>query len=151
MNKRLTLIGFTLIEMLITLSLLALVATLSIIGFQNFARFQQYNQAVSDVTFVLEQARLSARSAVADESHGVKLDTASLTEFTGSTFVGGDPDNIVHTYGLITLQHGLTGGADEIVFQKLTGLPSATGTVTVVGAIFTASTTIEITGAGVVQ
>lgn len=151
MNKRSTLTGFTLIEVLITLSLLAFVATLSIIGFQNFARFQQYNQAVSDVTFVLEQARLSARSAVADESHGVKLAATSLTEFSGNAFVIGDPDNVVHTYELVTLQYDLTDGVDEIVFQKLTGLPSATGTITVVGAIFTASTTIEITGAGVVQ
>lgn len=143
--------AFTLIEVLAVIAILAIIVTISVVGFRNFASFQQYNQAVSDVTFLLNQTRLDARSAVADASHGIKIDPTSLTRFVGDAYVFGDPDNETVDYSLITFTVDLSDGGDEIIFSKLTGLPSATGTVTVTGTRFTGSTTLEITGAGVVQ
>lgn len=143
--------GFTLIELVVVTSLLVLVAAISITGFRNFAGFQQYNQAVSDVEFLLNQTRLSARSAEGDESHGIKFATSSTTVFTGDVYDSLDAANEVTTYQLITLEANLTGGTDEIIFSKLTGLPSATGTIVVTGTTFAASTTLEITDTGVIQ
>jgi prepilin-type N-terminal cleavage/methylation domain-containing protein len=143
--------GFTLVEVLIGLSIMVLIASFAVVGFRNYAQFQQYNQAISDVVFILNQTRLSARSAEDDAAHGVKFSSGGMTQFIGDTYVVGDPDNVLTTYGLVTLQHDLSGGVDEIVFEKLTGLPTATGTVTIEGVDFTASTTIEITSTGVVQ
>ena len=71
--------------------------------------------------------------------------------FVGDTYNAVDPDNETITYELVTLDFALTGGADEVVFKKLTGLPSATGTVVVNGVNYTASTTIELTRSGVIQ
>lgn len=150
-KSRLNTTGFTFVELLVVVALFGIVATISIVGFQNFARFQQYNQAVSEVVAMLTQARMNARSAVADESHGIKFAPSTLTQFVGDTFVVGDPRNIVATYGSVTFTYALTNGVDEVVFQKLTGLPSATGTITVSGTAFTDATVIEITGTGVVQ
>jgi prepilin-type N-terminal cleavage/methylation domain-containing protein len=143
--------GFTLVELLVVFSILVIIVSLTMIGFRNYAGFQQYNQAVNDVVFVLNEARLSARSAKGDEAHGVKVTTDSLTQFVGDAFTSGDPENITSSYELVTLTHDLAGGVDEIRFEKLTGLPSATGTITIVGTAFEATTTIEVTGTGVVQ
>ncbi len=143
--------GFTVIELLIVVAIIGIIATISIIGFRNFASFQQYNQAVSDVTFILNQTRLNARSAELDSSHGVKIMTSSLTQFIGDSHVVSDPLNQVTNYNLVEFDVNLTGGVDEIVFDKLTGLPSATGTIVVEGTVFAASTTIEITSAGIIQ
>lgn len=143
--------GFTIIEVLVVLSILAVMASVAIIGFRDYARFQQYNQAVNDVVFILNQTRLSARSAESDAAHGVKFSSGGITQFTGNAYIAGNPSNITNTYGLVTLQYALSNGVDEIVFEKLTGLPTATGTVTVVGLSFTASTTITVTSTGVVQ
>lgn len=152
MKKRSTNVqGFTLIELVVGVSIMALIIGFSVVGFQNYARFQQYNQAVSDVAFILDQTRLNARSSVGDAAHGVHFTTNSITQFTGDTYVMGDPDNIVTNYSLVTLDHTFTGNVDDIVFEKLSGLPSATGTVVVAGIDFSASTTISVSNTGVVQ
>ena len=143
--------AFTLLEILVIIAILGMIFALAVTGFRNFASFQQYNQAVSDATFILNQTRSDARSAVSDESHGIKIGATSLTRFTGDTFSAVDPTNVTTDYNLVTFTTDLTGGTDEIIFNKLTGLPSATGTITVVGVAFEASTTVEITAAGVVQ
>ena len=143
--------GFTLIEILVVISMIALISGFIITGFQNFASFQQYNQAVGDVKFALNQSRVEARSAVGDEAHGVKISIDRITKFYGSTYSAIDPNNEVIIYKLVTLQSNLTGGADEIIFSKLSGIPSATGTIMVSGTKFSASTTIQISDSGVIQ
>jgi len=137
--------------MLVVLALFAVIAGFIIIGFRNFAGFQQFNQAVGTVEFTLEQTRLFARSAVGDSAHGVKIGTSSLTQFVGDVYSVSDPDNVVVNFSLVTFTPNLVGGVDEIVFAKLTGLPSATGTVLVEGLNFSASSTIEMTDTGVIQ
>ncbi len=138
-------------EVLVVVAIIAILVGFAIVGFRNYAAFQQFNQAVSEVTFALNQTRMNARAAEQDESHGVKFTTTGLTQFVGSTYVAGAPQNVTTTYQLVTLQYDLTDAADVIVFNKLTGLPSATGTVIVEGTDFNASTTITITETGVIQ
>jgi type II secretory pathway pseudopilin PulG len=143
--------AFTLVEILVSIAILIIILAMTISGFRNFARFQQYDQAVSDVLFTLNQARLSARSAVGDESHGVKLAPNSITRFVGGTYNAADPDNIVSRYDLVTISYVLNTAGDEILFEKLTGLPSATGTIMVTRTGYPQSTTIEVSSAGVIQ
>lgn len=143
--------GFTIIELLITVSILVVITTFAIIGFKNFASFQQYNQAVGDIQFSLEQTRLSARSTEQDSRHGIKFNSDSIVIFVGDVYSAADPQNQIINYELVTLQTTLAGGVDEVVFDKLTGFPSATGTIVVSGVNFSASTTIKLTSTGVIQ
>jgi prepilin-type N-terminal cleavage/methylation domain-containing protein len=143
--------GFSLVETLVVIALVVFVAALMVIGFRNFASFQQYNQALESVEFILEESRLSAKSAVGDSSHGVKFTNTSITRFVGDTYSAGDPQNITTTFNLVTLSYSFSGGVDEVVFAKLTGLPSATGTVTVEGSQFSASTSVTVSKTGVIQ
>lgn len=138
-------------ELIIVVSILAVIAVFMISGFKNFANFQQYNLAVSDVNFVLNQVRLSARSAESDSNHGVKITNNTITHFVGDVYDVSDPANEVFTYNLVSLNPVLKNGVDEIVFNKLTGLPSATGTIEVSGVGFIDTTIIEITDTGIVQ
>jgi prepilin-type N-terminal cleavage/methylation domain-containing protein len=143
--------GFTITELLVVIALMLIVAGFLLVGIRNYASYQQYNQAASEVKFNLNQTRVRARSAVSDESHGIKFEADRMTQFIGDAYLASDPDNELTVYQLVTIQTDLTGGVDEIVFNKLTGLPSATGTVTVSGTAFSASTTIQITNSGVVE
>lgn len=148
-NKQQT--GFTIIELLMVIVFLAVIVGFLIIGFRNFAGFQQFNQAVSMIEFELNQARIEARSAVDDDAHGVKFDGSSITTFSGTSYSASNPTNESIIYDLVTFTVTLTGGTDEIIFNKLTGLPSATGTILIEGVQFTASSTIEISETGVIQ
>lgn len=143
--------GFTLVELLFTITLLAILFGMVVMGFQDYARYQQYNQGVNSVAVVLNQARVNARSAVDDSAHGVKFGAGSITRFTGDTYVALDPNNVVVSYSEVIFTPELTGGTDEIVFERLTGLPSATGTVLVSGVQYPASSTITISETGIIE
>ncbi len=143
--------GFTLVEVLVSAAIMAIIAGFAVAGFQNFARFQQYNQAVTDVRFLLETVRERAVSAEDDSEHSLRINSSELIQFAGNTYSMSDPDNEVSTYELVTFSADLNTAGSEIVFQKVTGLPSATGTITITGVQYPASTTFTLTDTGVVQ
>lgn len=151
MKKTSTQSGFTVMELLIVFSIIALIVTLLIFSFRDYARFQQFNQITQEVEFVLNQARLKARSAVDDTDYGVKIDANNLIYFSDDSFVSGDPDNQIINYQFVTLTPNLSAGVDEIIFKKITALPSATGTILINASDGTWSKTVEISATGVIQ
>ncbi len=144
-------LGFTLIEILVSLSILVIIAGIAVTAFQDFARFQRYEQSVAELTSLIEESRTDARSAVDELNHGVKIFSSSLVQFTGSSYVGGSPSNITTNFNSVTLIPDFPGGVSEIVFSQLTAIPSATGTIDIVNPDIPATTTIAITAAGVIQ
>lgn len=56
--------GFTLIEFIVVLSILAIVSTLGIVAFANYSRIQALNAAASDVLVMLQTAKSRAQSQV---------------------------------------------------------------------------------------
>lgn len=143
--------GFSLIELLVVFAIMAVIATFAIIGLKDYSRYQQYDASVASVKSTFIDTRVRARSAELDQSYGVKIFTNSLVVFRGSTYSAGASTNKTVTLTGVTLSRSLAGGTDQIVFNKLTGMPSATGTVTIVGTTHVATTTLTITGAGVIQ
>jgi prepilin-type N-terminal cleavage/methylation domain-containing protein len=143
--------GFSLIELLVVLTIMAIIGVFAITGFKDYARFQQYDASVATVKSTFIDARVRARSAELDQSYGVKILTSSLVVFRGSTYSAGASTNETVSLTGATISRSLTGGTDQIIFNKLTGLPSATGTITVVGVEHVATTTLTISGVGVIQ
>ncbi len=143
--------GFTFVEVIVVVGIIALIAGVSLMGFQNYAQYQRYDQEVGAVKAALLDARSSARAAVNDEAHGVKFLTNTIVLFSGDAYVAGDPQNETVTLRSITAATTLTGGVTEVVFAKLTGTPMVSGTITLTGTQYTGSTTLEITDAGVIQ
>lgn len=143
--------GFTFVEMIIVVFLIVLIVGFTVIGFKNFATYQQYNQAVGEVGFVLNQTKVDARSSADDDAHGIHVATNTITQFVGDTYNVSDSTNQEHTFELVTFEANLTGGVDTIVFEKLTGIPSATGTIVVNGRDLNASTTFSVSDSGVIQ
>lgn len=150
MKKKFT-AGFSLVETLVVLAILVTILGFAVIGFQNYANYQRFNSVTTDVRTALTDARGDARNAVAAEPHGIKVESTSFTVFTGDTYSVSDPDNEVTSFNNVIFYTNLTGGTDEIIFDQLTGLPSATGTITIVGTQYISTTTIEVTGTGVIQ
>ena len=151
MQYRLSQRGVSLVELLIAIAVILLIAGFLAIGFQNFARFQEFNLALSDITFHIEQAHTDARSAVDDTSHGVQFGTTSITRFTGDTYNALNPFNETTYYQTVSVSPSLTGGVDVVVFSKLTGRPNATGTILVTGANYSGSEIITISDSGIIE
>ncbi len=143
--------GFTLIEIVVVLAIMVIIISIGALGLRNYAQYQRFEQEVALMRATFFDTRTDARSAVNDEAHGVKFIGNTVVQFSGDTYVAGDPSNETVTFNAITITPVLTAGADEIVFSKLSGIPDVTGSVTLSGVHYVGSSDIEISAAGVIQ
>jgi len=113
--------GFTLIEILITVSLI------SILGFflfsigLNFYKSQQLETQAQEILQTLRRAQSKATSVELDSSFGVYFDNANKKYilFKGDSYSPGDPYNEEFDLSAIITLSGLS----EVVFLKLEGIP----------------------------
>jgi len=116
--------AFTLIEITIVISLLALILTIAVPYGLRFFRVERLNSASREI---LEALRLSQAQAIGqkhDDQFGVYIGPEDYTLFRGSSYLE-RTQSYDQSYPLSS-QIELSG-LNEIVFGKLTGLPSQTG------------------------
>jgi len=143
--------GFTIIEILIVVAIALIVVGVLLSGFQNYARYQGFKAANASVALTLDQVRADAKVALQDRNHGVKFASDQITTYVGDVYSVGDSSNVVVTLDGVTIIPNLTNGTTEVVFGKVNGFPSATGTIQVVGNNYNGTTTFTLTEAGVVH
>lgn len=119
--------GFTMLEMLLSVSILALLAGLSTPIFQSYQNQTQLRIASEQTIETLNKARSFARSGKNNMPWGVYIGENSITFFQGESYVNRNTslDLFLETQGGVT-QHGL----DEVVFSVADAIPNATGTIT---------------------
>ncbi len=150
-SKRVLACGaFTLIEVLIVVAIVGILAAISVNGFGAFATRSGADASARVVLSALEEARARTLSAEGGTSYGVHFGSTTVTVFAGETYDAGDTSNEVRTLRRAEISSvSLTGGANTIVFARLIGTASATGTVTVVQSVdVTLSRTITIHESG---
>ncbi len=118
-------------ETLIAIAILVLLAALTVSAFYNKYRTVTVDKDVQNVISYLDKARNQSIAAVNSSSFGVKFSSNKVYFFKGSVF---STSTTQMTYTLssgVTLSPiSLTGNATELYFDRLTGEPSVTGTVT---------------------
>lgn len=120
--------GFTLIEALLSVSIMGIIAGLSIPVYQIFLVQNDLSNNTESVASSLRRAQTYARGVKDDSTWGVKVQSSVITLFKGATFATRDAayDETTPLPSTIT-----AGGMDEIVYTKLLGTPSTTGTITI--------------------
>jgi prepilin-type N-terminal cleavage/methylation domain-containing protein len=128
MNSR----AFSLAEIIVVTAIIAVLAVIGVSAFMS-ARQSAAMNAVSDgIVSVFEQARANALSGKGGTSYGVRFSASSYTFFTGSSYNASDATNIVHQVASgYTLSNSMSASSGVVVFARLTGVPSVTGTVTI--------------------
>jgi len=146
--------GFSVIEVLVVLSLLVLLTAIVLISLAKLNSSQVLDKSASLVAAVIDDARSLTLSAKNDSQYGVYFEAGDITIFKGATYSSGDPENIVTPLdSRVALRNiTLTGGGSSIVFNRLTGETDNSGTLEV---YLTASSntfkTITVTATGVVD
>lgn len=120
--------GFTIVELLLVIGIILIVAAFTLPGSALFLRRQQLNDTVYEFTNALERAHLQAMFDKNGSAFGVRVLSDSYVLFEGSSYAARNTDNdeIFPLSSSVSIT-----GLSEIVFAELTGIPDATGTITI--------------------
>ena len=123
--------GFTLLEVLLSITAIAVIAGIGIPVYQSFQNRNDLDIAAVTFAQALRRAETLAQSVDGDISWGVTAQSGSITLFKGGSFSGRDSsfDEVFEMPTSIT-----PSGISEVVFAKFTGLPQTTGSLTLTSA-----------------
>ena len=118
--------GFTLIETLLVITIVAVMATTLFIRFKGANDRATLSDATATVINALEQARNLSATGGNGADNGIYLDTNQFFTFNGSSYISGTGRKISMP-NFITI----TPPATEIKFSRLSGYTSANVTITI--------------------
>ena len=146
--------GFTVLEILVAISIITLVVTIITISFSKLNSAQALDKSATLVTAVLDEARSLTLSSKGDSQYGIYFGDSQVTLFKGATYSPSDPANVVtNLHALVSLRNiTLFGGGTSVVFKRLTGNTNQTGTAEVfLKDSPTTFRTITISATGIVE
>jgi prepilin-type N-terminal cleavage/methylation domain-containing protein len=138
--------GFTLLEMLLTIALAAIVAGFTFSTGFDFLRTQNLDESANNMIETLRRAQIQALTQKNDSSFGVRILSDSYILFEGDSYAA---RNLTEDESFTFAANITPSGLDEVVFAKLTGIPSATGLVTL--TLDSASVDLDINSHGKIE
>ena len=117
--------GFTLPEVLISVSLLAIIGAMIIPAYRTFLIRNDLDIATVTITQSLRRAQGLSQSGDGDMTWGVRVGVGSILIYKGASYITRDPTYDENTSIPTTI---VPTGIIEVTFSKFTGLPFATGT-----------------------
>ncbi|OGI95562.1 hypothetical protein A2917_03355 [Candidatus Nomurabacteria bacterium RIFCSPLOWO2_01_FULL_42_17] len=145
--------GITLVEVLIVCSVLGIILAVVIPQFAKTRELQVLKSATGDILSSLNKARSQTLASLNSSSYGVHFQSNKVIIFKGTVFSQSDINNetVAITSPATISSITLVGGGADIYFNRLSGVPSKTGSVIVSGPNFTKTITIDATGAASVN
>lgn len=146
--------GFSLIELIIVISIATILMAISITTFFSVSEQQSLEKDVNYAIALVEKARLQTVNAKDNSQFGVRFASSSVTLFQGSTYVAGSSTNTIFNFSpkVEITSINLSGGTQNTTFEKITGKSNATGTVKFrLKTNQSASTTIVVYKTGLVE
>ena len=139
--------GFTLIEVMLTMSLLGILAVLSSPFYGRFIFSQEVPVARDELQGSFSKAQLYSIEGKGAAAWGVAIDSDQIILFQGDSFSGRDPsfDETFSIHPKITI----SGLETEVVFARTTGRPDRQPTISVSGN--GATQTLSMNAEGVLQ
>lgn len=152
-NKNKKNLGYSILEILIVLGVMAIISGIIFTMFVSFRKNQALSLDVQTITSVLRQARNQTIASKNSSSYGVHFATSTITLFTGDSYVQNNASNQVYSINsvdaIVTIS--LYGGGSDVVFRRLTGETSQSGSVTVSSVSTSQTKTVTIYGTGLVE
>jgi prepilin-type N-terminal cleavage/methylation domain-containing protein len=146
--------GFSLLELVIVISIGIILTSISITTFYSVSDQQALEKDVDYTISLIEKARLQTVNAKSNSQFGVRLASSSVTLFQGATYVAGSSTNNVFNLSpkVEISEINLSGNRQNMVFELITGKSNATGTIKFrLKANQSASTTVVLYKTGLVE
>lgn len=144
--------GITIVEMLVVIAIIGILVAVAFPQFSKIKENQVLKNTVGDVTSALHSAQSQSLASINSSEYGVHFQSDRIIIFTGKVFSAGAGDNktvnIISPASIsnVTLL-GVSSATGDIYFERLSGAPSKTGTITVSTTSFSKIITISATGA----
>ena len=119
--------GFTLIEVLLSVAIIAMLVGVSLPIYETYARRNDLDLTAQGTAAMLRRATTYARAVNKDSIWSVKVEPTRLTLFQGATFASRDTtnDEVIQIPESV-----IPSGVSEIQFAKLSAAPNITGSIT---------------------
>lgn len=124
--------GFTLLEMMLSVAMMMLLLGISLPIYRSYHVNTDLASAKSVVSTVLLQAKTQALAGELDDDWGVVVEPGTVTLFKGDSFASRDAAFDISTRISSSLA---IAGISEIYFEKVTGVPSASGQIELINQI----------------
>ena len=125
--------GFTLLEILIVISILLITISIVVGPFSSFRNRSVLNAEVENISTLLNEARSKTLTSLADSEYGVHFETSRIVFFKGNLFTEPDADNqeIIFNPVVSISNISLNGAGADVIFNRLTGKTDEDGTITI--------------------
>ncbi len=143
--------GISLLEILTVLAIIGILAGVIIPQFSKTRESQVLKSAVADILASITKARGQTLSSLNSSEYGVHFEETQVAIFKGKIFSAGDPLNeTISITSPAKVTNVTLGGASstsgDMYFNRLYGVPSVAGTVTLSTGNYTKMITISATG-----
>ncbi len=121
--------GFSLVEILVTLSILAVVSAIILSSLSTNTDREALNKNTDAVASVFAEARSLTTSSKNASNYGVRLVSTGPILFKGTTYTAGASTNVplLLNSRVVITNILLTGGGSDVIFSKLNGNTTQTG------------------------
>jgi prepilin-type N-terminal cleavage/methylation domain-containing protein len=135
--------GFTIYEVLIALAILTGLASLGLFVSFDFYKSYAFYSERNIVIGIIQKARSQSLANINESKHGLYLENDRYTIFQGENYASRNPvyDEIIQANPLV-----VNSGLREVVFDQLSGNPSAAGTIVLNDGIRSLTISVENEG-----
>lgn len=125
--------GFTLVEMLIVVGITTILGSMAFASFGRLVNYTSIEGQAQSIRSHIERARIFTLASKNNSSFGVIFSTSTARVYQGTNFISASSSDLVMTINPTEsiININFTGGGNSIYFNKITGEPNATGTITV--------------------
>lgn len=124
--------GFTIFELLIVIAISSVFVYISISVFSKLSNAESLDKEASNVISYIDKAKNDSVNSLNFEEHGVKFASSTVTIFYGKNYSGSATSSVYTLAGQDTISNvSFLNASTTIYFNKLTGEPSSTGTITI--------------------
>lgn len=124
--------GLSILEIIIAVAIIGIISVISISAFSSLVAGRSVEKETANILSQFEKARTNSINSVDFSEHGISFASSSVTVFSGTSLASAVSLNTYELAPNSTIfSSSLSNATTTFYFQKLTGKPSATGTVTV--------------------
>lgn len=140
--------GFTLLEVLLSVSIIAMLAGISLPIYLTYSNRNDLTLATETTANALRRAEAYSRGVKSDSQWGVEVQSGQITVFKGASYAARDASYDETTAMPTTIN---PSGTTSFVFSKLSGTPNAVGSLSLTSTNLNETKTVTINAKGTVE